>query len=235
MDEWIPPRVTCPFRLCGAFPRVINGGTPDSRIIERHTLPPLYRGAGVGDCPGSLQRYPITDRTRSVLAELEKAYPEHRGDPATGRIDPPFTGPRMTQPFPVTGRGKPKMSPKDPGWQVGGRQDEDVRPQTEDVRGRIPPTTEGYSMGRTVATANELVGMIHAAGAQGAEAAASIYAAKEACARATGLYAEVSSDSPTMQSAIGAMNQAVEKLSQAIHAINVAAEHGNTYAQRLFM
>lgn len=230
-----PDRISCPFRLCGAYPQVLNGGTPDSTLIEKHKLPSLYPGAPVSDCPASLQRYPVTAQTRERLEQMEGAYPTHRPDPQTGHYESPFKGPRMKEPFSISGRGSPKLPPKDLGWQLGGRDDEDARPLTKDVRGKIPLTTEGYPIGRAMATANELAAKINSAGAQGAEAASSIFTAKEAIGRATGMYLEANSESETLRNAVAAMSRAVEHLNKALDQINVAAEHGAAYSARLFM
>lgn len=229
-----PARVTCPFRLCGANPRILTGGTPDSTITEKHQLPPIHGPAAT--CPGSLQRWPFDAGLGARMRELEKAYPSHVPDPQTGHYEPKFTGPVAREPFPVTGRGKPKLGPNDPAWQRGGRKDEDVTSSTDDVRGPIPAGVSGQPMGRAgMATANELAAMVNAAGAQGAEAHQLIASAKDALGRACGIYMEVSTESETMRSAVTALNEAVEKLSEAQGAIDTAAEYGETYNARLFM
>jgi len=223
----------------GGLPLDARDGGPDRGLIRLHDIVSVFLK---GTCPASLMYFPLDSASYLYLSETK-----YNSDMAKIEIAKRYQEAHTEKPFPPQNKsqnlrqpGRMGREPPDdaPEWVLGGREDEDVRSEREDVVGPVPASTAGFSLGRSsgMASITELAGMANAAGVSGNEAHAALNSAIDALDEATRIYMAIlgDADSGRIRDAITHIRNAKSKCIEAKGAIENAAEEGSQFVQNLF-
>lgn len=244
--------IACPFRMCGAYPRV--GGDP--ALILQHRM---AAGGAIGGqpCPASLMPYPLTDHARELLAERleqmkaalreerDKLAPPPERAPEQGYVATPrglkhracnqFHGPSEICPLLFMG-GRPGREPgeNDPSWQRGGREDEDVLLAEPQQKQPVPTGVTGETMGGTMTDVN-LPGTINGWKTKGEDVVSTLdRQIVELDTILIGISAVLENiNSDTLREYYGSIANAKEKIENAKTAIKHGGECGERYVNIL--
>lgn len=187
-------RFPCPYRMCSAILNLVWEPPPPwlSEDTPSHWLAPLHDISNAllkGSCPASLLRLPYDRRdpfsaetTRALTEAYErdaKEVPRLIGEEHHERERAWFWRTRKpTDSFSARGPHRMGREPAPDAiddWQIGGREDEDIKKQDYAInRPQIPKWVMGQEVGQHVATISEIIGMIHHAAMKTGEAIAAI-------------------------------------------------------------
>ena len=140
----------CPFEPCGRAVSIRD--TKPQGTIEQHNLPGWsIRTSYDGPCPASLMPFPLTANAQQILIDQARDLEEMEARDDLRTADPSNVVELRPKPVSTNLRqpGRMGREPENdsPAWGLGGREDEDVVPQGEVVKGKIPTTTQGVSLG----------------------------------------------------------------------------------------
>lgn len=143
--------VTCPFEPCGKTV-TLRGSEP--LLVEQHKINLLADVSIAGTpCPGSLMPHPLTPEAKAAMDEQKKDLLAFIKRVDQSKTTVPFSTGKMAGPsqnLHQPGRLGREPEPKAPEWHLGGRVDEEVIPQHQTVRGKVPPGILGQPVGRII-------------------------------------------------------------------------------------
>lgn len=231
--------VACPYAWCDAVVDTVwfiepwVGGR-SRRMLKQHNV---EHWALTGLCIASLMDIPISERTRRLFAERERAdnatIREKTDKNAEARH---AAGQPRNLPDSVSLRHPHRLGREpEPGsddWALGGRQDEDIIDSRDDRVGKVPRRVQGQSIGGAkMATVSEIVGLVQQAAVYGGECFAATQEADQVLQNALASleqatdvinYVRDSADVGTLNAYASKLNDATEKIGVALQTLGEA-------------
>jgi hypothetical protein len=230
--------VKCPFLGCGAGVGVMQ--TKPDPLLSLHNLAD-YNGRASGvTCPASLMKWPLGKAETDALDEQQKTMDSPMSvlylTQKVMALQQRKTTPDCNCSEPLAGR-LTDPAPDSPNWHLGGREDEDIIPESEENSGIVPVGVYGSPIGRGSGMASiiEVQAMLNASTIAGAEALEALSQAKDSVDRARAAIQEVlsTSMSHSLSAALSNYGITLDRIGDAIVTVYEGGQNTERYMQVL--
>lgn len=227
------PTITCPFGP--------HGGTVYVRGVEPHALIEMhdmgYYNTDI-QCPASLMHWPLGDAERSALAQqavdLVRQFRRDIEEQAVEGDKRPIPGPRSQT---LRHKGRIGREPENDSadWALGGRQDEDVPRQEDEVRGVVPHHVQGQEVGRGSMSISAAVLGARRAIEHTSEVTRTLQEMRAKLYTAKGEIAVLLGDGngETLNNWMASLNAEVDMIDRAMAQANVSNEYGEQFINNI--